>query len=165
MGRLSLVDLVPDDILSRYHPVGRLDADTSGLLLFSRIGPLTQRLLHPKHGLPRSYLATCESPFTPEHVSALELGVETSLGTFSATVTHTDGHEIELAVTEGKYRMVRRMLANVGQPVVTLTRVKYGPFTLDEMSLETFRDPSKVEWHAAAELELPGFEARVGDSL
>ena len=60
MGRISLVDLIPSDILNRYHPVGRLDADTSGLLLFSRFGALTQRLLHPKHGLPRSYQAICE---------------------------------------------------------------------------------------------------------
>ena len=165
MGRLSLVDLVPGEILSRYHPVGRLDADTSGLLLFSRIGALTQRLLHPKHGLPRSYLATCESPFTSVHVNALELGVETSLGTFSAAVTRTDGHHIELSVTEGKYRMVRRMLANVGQPVTGLTRIKYGPFTLDDLTLETFRDPSKTEWHTAAEMKLPGFELQPKESL
>ncbi len=157
MGRISLVDLIPSDILNRYHPVGRLDADTSGLLLFSRFGALTQRLLHPKHGLPRSYQAICEAPFTADQIATLESGVSTSLGTFSATVTHNEATLIELSVTEGKYRMVRRMLANVGQPVSSLKRIKYGPFELNDMILESLREPTAEEFDEAVTIGLPGF--------
>ena len=157
MGRVSLIDVIPGHVLERYHPVGRLDADTSGLLIFSRFGGLTQRLLHPKHGLARSYRATCEVPFTQEHTHALESGVETSLGTFCAVVHETAGNVIELSVTEGKYRMVRRMLANVGQPVSQLTRIKYGPFQLDELPSEQLRAPTEQEVDEAATMGLPGF--------
>ena len=147
----------PPDILNRFHPVGRLDADTSGLLLFSRIGALTQRLLHPKHQLPRRYVATCENTFSNEHISALRKGVSTSLGTFSADVTSIHQNHIELSVTEGKYRMVRRMLANIGQPVLTLQRIEYGPFVLSTLELEEFRSPTRDEFNAATALGLPGF--------
>ena len=157
MGRVSLIDVIPGHVLERYHPVGRLDADTSGLLIFSRFGALTQRLLHPKHGLHRSYRATCEVPFTSVHTQALESGVQTSLGTFAAVVHETSDTMIELSVTEGKYRMVRRMLANVGQPVSQLTRIKYGPFRLGTLPIENIREPTAQEALEATTMGLPGF--------
>ncbi|MGB0647077.1 MAG: pseudouridine synthase [Bradymonadia bacterium] len=164
LGRPSLLEVIPPDILTRFHPVGRLDADTSGLLLFSRIGALTQRLLHPKHQLSRRYIATCENAFSNEHVSALTTGVSTSLGTFSAKVASFDNNRIELSVTEGKYRMVRRMLANVGQPVLTLQRIEYGPFALANLPLEEFRSPTNDEFEAAIALGLPGFDQPMGSA-
>ena len=142
MGRLSISECAPRDILPRYHPVGRLDADTSGLLLFSKLGALTQRLLHPKHEIPRRYRATSTDDFTPGQRTRLENGVETSLGTFSGQVMHS---------------MVRRMLANVERPVETLKRLEYGPFKLASLPEDELRAPDPIEWQRAIEMALPGF--------
>ena len=157
MGRLSIAECGAKHLLPRYHPVGRLDADTSGLLLFSKLGHLTQRLLHPKHAIPRRYRATASQDFTIEHQLALERGVETSLGTFQGSVVQMKQSEIELVVTEGKHRMVRRMLANVQQPVETLQRLEYGPFKLGDLGEDELRPPSETEWAAALAMSLPGF--------
>ena len=157
LGRLSITECEPNVLLPRYHPVGRLDADTSGLLLFSKLGALTQRLLHPKHEIPRRYCATSVLSFTDVQRAAIESGVETSLGVFSGRVTRLEGKTVELIVTEGKHRMVRRMLANVQRPVETLTRLEYGPFSLGELPLGELRPPTDTEWMVAQTMGLPGF--------
>ena len=158
LGRPSLVECAPADYLDRYHPVGRLDADTSGILILSRFGDLTQRLLHPKHKVPRCYRATAQSTFSNDHAMQLESGVETSIGIFRAVVQRIEDNEIELIVTEGKHRMVRRMLANIGQPVETLQRINYGPFILGDLETDEVRAPSTQETEGARLLSLPGFE-------
>ena len=157
LGRLSIAECEPNALLPRYHPVGRLDADTSGLLLFSKLGALTQRLLHPKHEIPRRYCATSALSFTDVQRAAIESGVETSLGVFSGHVARLEDKTVELIVTEGKHRMVRRMLANVQRPVETLIRLEYGPFSLGELPLGELRPPTNAEWMAAQAMGLPGF--------
>ena len=157
LGRLSISECEPNTLLPRYHPVGRLDADTSGLLLFSKLGSLTQRLLHPKHEIPRRYCATSGLAFTDAQRAAIESGVETSLGIFSGQVIRLEDNTVELVVTEGKHRMVRRMLANVQRPVETLTRLEYGPFLLGDLPLGELRPPTETEWAGAQAMGLPGF--------
>ena len=157
LGRVSIAECEPNSLLPRYHPVGRLDADTSGLLLFSKLGALTQRLLHPKHEIPRKYCATSEQAFTDAQREAIERGVETSLGVFSGQVVRLEDKTVELIVTEGKHRMVRRMLANVERPVETLTRLEYGPFMLGDLQLGELRTPTEAEWAKAQAMRLPGF--------
>ena len=157
LGRMSISECEPSVLLPRYHPVGRLDADTSGLLLFSQVGALTQRLLHPKHEIPRRYQVCSESDFTVDHQQRLEAGVSTSLGVFSGQVVHFENNELELVVTEGKHRMVRRMLANIERPVVALKRLSYGPFNLGALSSGELRTPSVDEVQEARRLGLPGF--------
>jgi 23S rRNA pseudouridine2605 synthase len=155
VGRPSLKEVVP---LSwermGLHPVGRLDADTTGLLLFSSNGALTQRLLHPSGRVEREYRAVVEGDATrPELRGELSAGVETSDGTFPAVLLDAqllDGNAagagggearpavtsvVRVMVTEGKYRMVRRILANTGHPVLDLHRVRYGAVVLDELNL------------------------------
>lgn len=143
-GREGLDRALPPQWRELFHPVGRLDADTSGLLLFSSDGGVTQRLLHPKREIPRSYLAHIHA--LPEELTeSLSAGVDTSLGRFTATVERIDrltpqsprpqGAEdavatITLSVCEGKHRMVRRMLHNAGASVLALHRVSYGPVKL-----------------------------------
>jgi len=157
MGRPSLKEVVPETWERMgLHPVGRLDADTTGLLLFSSDGALTQRLLHPSGGVEREYRAVVEGDATrPGLRDELSAGVETSDGTFPAVLLDAKLQDVEstnsededdesrsmvtstvrLMVKEGKYRMVRRILANTGHPVIDLHRVRYGGITLDELEL------------------------------
>ena len=133
MGRSGLEGALPPEWANQFHPVGRLDADTTGLLLFSRLGGVTQWLLHPKRAVERAYEATVEGEADGALAQTLSAGVETGEGTFTAKVEARDGRWLRLAVTEGKHRMVRRMLANAGHPVLTLHRVRYGQFHLADL--------------------------------
>lgn len=146
-GRTDLAEVLPEPWRKHLHPVGRLDADTTGLLLFSSVGTLTQRLLHPKYQIPREYVAHIEGQVTPEMLAHIEGGVETTEGVFAGVIRDSGEDWIRLSVTEGKYRMVRRMLANAGGPVVALKRYNYGGVNLGEM------EEGQVQPVEGAELE------------
>lgn len=143
-GRPDLATVLPVSWQKLLHPVGRLDADTTGLLLFSRDGDLTHRLLHPKFLVEREYLATVEGDIDEAELRAqLEAGVRTIEDGDELYVQGKllglegdDRQTVRLVVTEGKYRMVRRVLANCGHPVVALHRVRYGNVRLDELEIE-----------------------------
>lgn len=147
-GRHDLADVLPPEYRDHFHPVGRLDAETTGLLLFSRIGSVTQWLLHPKRAVKRRYEAQVEGTPAPELAQRLANGVETSLGTFNAEVESIEGDKVRLGVCEGKHRMVRRMLANSGHPVVHLHRISYGPFELGDLEEGSTRpaQPDELAW-------------------
>ncbi|QED28918.1 rRNA pseudouridine synthase [Microvenator marinus] len=146
-GREDLQEVLPEAWQSVMHPVGRLDADTSGLLLFSSDGKLTQKLLHPKHEVPRVYEALVENPVDEARLrTTLAAGVETAEGVFSAGLLSVDGQTLRLEVSEGKYRMVRRILANSGHPVVKLHRVSYGGFELGNLEPGALRACEESEW-------------------
>ena len=125
-GRECVGDIVP----VHYHIVGRLDKETRGLLLFSRDGKLTQHLLHPKRAIEREYIATVEGTPTEALVERLAEGVETSVGLAKGKVISIKDSQIRLIMTEGRNRVVRRMLNNAGYPVLDLFRVRFGSFTL-----------------------------------
>lgn len=146
MGRMHLGDVAPEVLAMGLHPVGRLDADTSGLLLFSADGALTQRLLHPKHGVEKTYRAVVEGTPGAHTCAALLSGVETALGTFAAVrATLVDTSEVELTVTEGKHRMVRRMLHNIGHSVVALRRIRFGAVALGDLDAGAWRPATDSE--------------------
>lgn len=147
-GRANLEAALPPAWRGHLHPVGRLDADTSGLLLFSQDGKLTQRLLHPRRGVERAYVAQVEGVGDAELIERLAAGVSTAEGTFTANVTRLDGDVVHLTVTEGKHRMVRRMLANAGYPVVALHRVRYGAVELGDLPEGESREatPDELAW-------------------
>lgn len=134
------------------HPVGRLDAETTGLLLFVQDGGLTQKLLHPKHAVEREYLATVEGAPDEALVATLAGGVETAEGRFEAEVLSIEGDVVRLVVREGKHRMVRRILANSGYPVLHLKRVRFGPVRLGELAIGDARLPTEEEAAALAAL-------------
>ncbi|MBX2799047.1 MAG: pseudouridine synthase [Myxococcales bacterium] len=144
-GRPSLESAAKDLLDLKLHPVGRLDADTSGLLLFAAEGKLTQRLLHPKHAVPRTYVAAVEGSPGPTLTECLQEGVRTALGVFAAESVEIHGTTVTLTVREGKHRMVRRMLANAGHPVVDLRRIAFGPFQLGELPTGQWRPPEDDE--------------------
>ena len=133
-GRPNLSGVAAPLLALGFHPVGRLDADTSGLLPFSRDGALTQRLLHPRHGIEKTYEAIVTPAPAADLGARLAAGVSTALGTHTARLDHLDGARVVLTVTEGKHRMVRRMLANLGHPVDALHRIRFGPMVLAELA-------------------------------
>ncbi len=145
-GRRSLSTVAEELLSAGLHPVGRLDAETDGLLLFARDGRVTQHLLHPKRAIPRVYVATVTPAPDPSALTAtLAAGAPTSEGTFTAELRACDGDRVTLAVTEGRHRMVRRMLANAGHPVVALRRIAFGPFELGELAPRAWREPHYAE--------------------
>lgn len=170
---LAAGPLEPWVAVTEYHPVGRLDQDTSGLLLLSRDGQLTQRLLNPAREVPRIYVAVVEGNVAKADADGLgvaqklQQGVRTSDGIFPADV-----HELEplgggarsrvvLQVREGKYRMVRKMLYNCGFPVLELHRISYGAVELAGLEEGHLGRPSEVEAHWAEVVRHPGAEARM----
>jgi len=160
-GRAGLDYALPPRWREALHPVGRLDADTTGLLLFSADGALTQRLLHPRRAVERAYVAAVAA--LPEDLGArLAAGVETSLGVFvgrlearaaavspalaaSLEPSAVAAGEVRVAVTEGKHRMVRRMLHNAGASVLALHRVRFGGVELGALAPGGWRALSAEE--------------------
>eukprot|EP00615_Pteridomonas_danica_P004781 CAMPEP_0114334618 /NCGR_PEP_ID=MMETSP0101-20121206/4505_1 /TAXON_ID=38822 ORGANISM="Pteridomonas danica, Strain PT" /NCGR_SAMPLE_ID=MMETSP0101 /ASSEMBLY_ACC=CAM_ASM_000211 /LENGTH=245 /DNA_ID=CAMNT_0001465957 /DNA_START=361 /DNA_END=1095 /DNA_ORIENTATION=- len=138
IGRPSLLEAVPKIwAQTGLHPVGRLDADTSGLLIFSSDGKVTQQLLDPNVGVEREYVATVEGDAMDKDLKEkLGDGVETTLGKFRADLIEQTENTVRVVVTEGKHRMVRRMLANVGLPVMKLHRSRYGNICLDTLAIK-----------------------------
>jgi 23S rRNA pseudouridine2605 synthase len=134
-GRPTVVGLVPDRGL-RLYPVGRLDADSSGLILLTNDGALANRLTHPRFEVPRTYRAKLAGgPIGARALSTLRTGVELEEGrTAPARVRQLGPREIELTLGEGKNRQVRRMCDAVGHPVAALERVAFGPLRLGRLA-------------------------------
>ncbi|MEY2939461.1 MAG: pseudouridine synthase RluB [Actinomycetota bacterium] len=127
--RETVVDLVPAE--PRVYPVGRLDAETEGLLLLTNDGELTFRLTHPKFGVEKEYVAQVESdgrPVSREALAALRKGVDIGEGVTSpAEVGELQPGVLRIVIHEGRNRQVRRMCETVGYPVVRLVRTRIGP--------------------------------------
>jgi 23S rRNA pseudouridine2605 synthase len=133
-GRPCIGDLV-DDLDVRVFHVGRLDADTEGLLLLSNDGDLANRLTHPSHGVAKTYLARVPGPVRGATLARLRRGVALDgreVDVHSVRVVSKAGGEVllELVIHEGRKHVVRRLLAEVGHPVVGLVRTEFGPLHL-----------------------------------
>ncbi|HEX2272680.1 MAG TPA: pseudouridine synthase [Acidimicrobiales bacterium] len=125
-GRPTVVELVPAE--PRVFPVGRLDADTEGLLLLTNDGDLAHRLTHPSFGVEKEYLAEVEGTPTRGELRRLREGVQLDDGpTAPARVTLVAPNVVRIAIHEGRKRQVRRMCEAVGHPVVRLVRTRIGP--------------------------------------
>ena len=124
-GRPTVIDLVPNS--PRVWPVGRLDADTEGLLLLTNDGEFTQHLAHPSHGVEKEYLAHVVGDPGPGALRTLREGVELDDGrTAPATAVRVEAGVIRIVIHEGRNRKVRRMCDAIGHPVVRLVRVRVG---------------------------------------
>ena len=144
--RPTVVELVPSPGL-RLYPVGRLDADSSGLILLTNDGELANRLTHPSFQVEKTYRAKLgEGPVREDALRALRGGVELEDGpTAPAQVRRVRGDLIELTIHEGRNRQVRRMCAAVGHPVLELQRVGFGPLRLDGLKPGEHRRLSAAE--------------------
>lgn len=135
----------------RLFNVGRLDAQTSGLLILTNDGELAHVLAHPKFGVMKTYVAKAQGRITPQTVAKLRSGVELEDGPIAADkvriVGEAQAHEtiVEITLHSGRNRIVRRMLDEVGHPVIDLVRRQFGPLHLGNLPPGALRDLSKVE--------------------
>ncbi|MEW6164334.1 MAG: 16S rRNA pseudouridine(516) synthase [Pseudomonadota bacterium] len=135
----GVLSLLPDQFTTRnVQPVGRLDHDTTGLLLLSDDGAFIHAQSHPKRHVPKTYVATTRDAVTPELVARLEAGVELidEPAPLAARARQLDTHRIEMTIDMGKYHQVRRMLAAAGHHCVALRRTAIGGLTLEALGLE-----------------------------
>jgi 23S rRNA pseudouridine2605 synthase len=130
--RPAVVELVKTN--ARLYPVGRLDADSTGLLLLTNDGELANRLTHPRYEVPKTYRARLRSPLRDHDLERLRQGVELEDGlTAPAQVRRRGEREVEIVLREGRNRQVRRMLEAVGNEVVELRRIAFGPLRLGDL--------------------------------
>ena len=144
------IDLLPPDFAERVYPVGRLDAESRGLLLLTNDGELTNHLTHPRYGVPKTYKAIVDGFVSPHVVEQLQQGVwladpksgkgfKTGRMRIKVIKRMRDKSVLELSLREGRNRQVRRMLAKLGHKVRDLTRVRMGPLTLHGLEPGDFR--------------------------
>jgi 23S rRNA pseudouridine2605 synthase len=146
-GRPTVTSLVPSQ--RRLYPVGRLDADTTGLILLTNDGELANQLTHPRYEVPKTYVARVTPPRVSERaLRALREGVEIEEGlTSPARVRALRPGVLEIVISEGRKRQVRRMCEAVGHHVVELERVAFGPLRLGDLG------PGRHRRLGAAEIE------------
>jgi pseudouridine synthase len=143
-GRPTVYDLIKD-IPQFLSPVGRLDLDTSGLLIMTNDTQFAERLTNPDHKISRTYLLKCSSLLTDEAIDRLRRGVTLSDGPTrpaevrrlrdSGKYTH-----LEIVITEGRNRQVRRMIEAVGSKVLKLVRTHIGPVTFGDLKIGNWRE-------------------------
>ncbi|HEX4901834.1 MAG TPA: pseudouridine synthase [Acidimicrobiales bacterium] len=152
-GRPTVVQLVPEE--PRVFPVGRLDAETEGLLLLTNDGDVTHRLTHPSHGVEKEYLAHVEGNPSRGVLRRLREGVDLDDGrTAPAKASLVAPDVVRLTIHEGRNRQVRRMCEAVGHPVLRLVRVRIGPLTDDRLG--------PGEWRPLRQDEVRALERAAG---
>jgi 23S rRNA pseudouridine2605 synthase len=143
-GRTTVVDLVPRE--PRVMPVGRLDADTTGLLLLTNDGLLAHRLAHPRYGVEKVYEVEVERPIGDAALRRLAEGVELEDGaTAPARVRRLGPRTFELALHEGRNRQVKRMAEAVGHRVRRLHRSRYAGLDLGDLAPGEYRELTRAE--------------------
>ncbi len=160
-GRRTVAELTPPG--ARVVPVGRLDFDTSGVLLLTNDGDLANRLLHPRFGVQKTYRAVVAGRLSPAGVRRLTEGLDA--GDFRAAPAKvrvvSAGREksvLDLTIREGRNRQVRRMFDALGYPVLQLTRLRFGPISLGDLAPGrtrplSSRERAALEAHRGAALE------------
>jgi 23S rRNA pseudouridine2605 synthase len=144
--RPTVVSLVPEGG-RRLYPVGRLDVDTTGLILLTDDGDLAHRLTHPSFEVPKTYRARVDGGRVSEAaLRRLREGVDLEDGrTAPASVRQVAPSELELTIHEGRKRQVRRMCEVVGHPVIRLSRIAFGPLRLENLAIGAHRQLSQAE--------------------
>jgi len=150
-GRPLVTDLVPDSV--RVFPVGRLDCNTSGLLILTNDGDLSNKLMHPSHEFPKRYLVRANGIVTLADAKKLESGVDIGGFVTSPAEVHLVRHDrnstiAEITIHEGKNRQVRRMFKAIGHPVLELCRTGLGDLTIGRLANGQCRklSPAEVEY-------------------
>ena len=145
----TALDLLPPELARQVHIAGRLDKDTTGLLLLTSDGQWSHRVTSPRRDCPKTYRVQLAEPLTAEARQALEQGIQLNgedTATRPAQVVACSEQEIELTISEGRYHQVKRMLAAVGNHVTTLHRQRIGAIELDAgLAPGQFRELTRSE--------------------
>ncbi len=148
-GRRTVIDILPEKYRHlRLYPVGRLDKDSTGLLLLTNDGELTNQLTHPRFEHEKEYLISITGKLKPEEKRKLEQGIELEDGlTYPAALKEVDLPPFNYSITihEGRKRQVRRMFESVGHPVLTLKRIRLGGLNLGKLKEGEIRELSAKE--------------------
>lgn len=160
--RCTVATLVPTGQHPGLFPVGRLDADSTGLLLFTTDGELAHRLLHPKWKVPKTYLALVDGVPTSSECEQLRSGIQLDDGLTAPAeleeLTWRDGATLmQITISEGRKRQVRRMFSAVGHPVLELERTRFGPIELAGLTAGEWRYLTDAEVQLLR--EVAGMEA------
>lgn len=148
-GRPTVMELIKD-INARMYPVGRLDFDTSGLLIMTNDGEFANMVMHPSHEINKAYIAKVAHPLTNDQLNMLRRGVSID-GVITAPAKAENilnakyGAEVKITIHEGKNRQVRKMLAEVGADVMSLKRISVGSLTLGNLPTGKWRHLSEAE--------------------
>jgi 23S rRNA pseudouridine2605 synthase len=168
-GRRDLREFT-EDWEERLYNVGRLDAETSGLLVLTNDGDLAHVLAHPSFGVTKVYIAKVEGVVTPQTIQKLTRGFDLEDGHIAAdkarlmsSSAQGGGSLVELTLHSGRNRIVRRMMAAVGHPVVELVRRQFGPLHLGTLPAGRARELTKVERGALLTLARRAAEETPGD--
>lgn len=149
LGRPTVMHLV-SDINARIYPVGRLDFDTTGLLIMTNDGDFANVLTHPKHTVNKTYIARIDKMLSEEQLQRLQRGIELD-GVMTAPARAENikrpkhGFEVKITIHEGRNRQVRRMLEAVGVNVMSLKRISVGSLTLGNLPEGKWRALSDAE--------------------
>jgi 23S rRNA pseudouridine2605 synthase len=136
----------------RVYPVGRLDYDAAGLLLFTNDGELAYRLTHPSYSVPRTYRVTVNGEVSRETLRQLAAGVDldgrTVYPEVGVTKREPEKTVLEITVHEGRYHLIKRLMEQVGHPVLKLKRIAFGPLRLEGLPRGSFRELTGRELQA-----------------
>lgn len=148
-GRKTVMELLPQNN-RRLFPVGRLDYDSEGLLLFTNDGDLTYKLTHPRNEVPKTYLVKTEKPVTEDDLNKLRAGVyidgvKTKKCKIKMVETTKTYSKVHITITEGKNRQVRKMFECINNNVDFLKRIKIGELTLTGLNRGEVRKLSPTE--------------------
>lgn len=147
--RPTVLHLIPEHYRQEgTFPVGRLDKDTEGLLLFTNDGDLAYKLTHPRFKVPKTYQVMLDRPLRDDHKIAIEQGIELyGSPTLPATINPVNDEWtiVTITITEGKKRQVRMMFSMLGYEVTGLLRIRYGPIILGNLPKGKYRILSKQE--------------------
>jgi 23S rRNA pseudouridine2605 synthase len=126
----TIMELLPED--PSLFPVGRLDRETTGLIIITNDGDFGQRMIHPSQKIEKEYIVRTKMPITDDQIVMLKEGLELEDGIAKPkSITQMGKNEISLVIEMGRKRVVRRMVAAIGNKVTSLTRVRIGKLTLD----------------------------------
>ena len=142
--RQTVLDLLSTDIRARLYPVGRLDMDSSGLILLTDDGELTERLLHPKYEIEKTYKVTVNGLVSEEEAKELSKGVKlkdgmTAPGEFKIIEHRNKKTRLECTIREGRNRQIRRMFESLGYEVIQLERIAFGPLKISGLGKGDYR--------------------------
>ncbi len=158
-GRRTVAELIEQSgVEARVVPVGRLDYDTSGVLLLTDDGDLAHALTHPRFGVAKTYRATVRGRIGSAELARLTEGIRlegerTGPARVRAVAIRKDRSTVDITLHEGRNRQVRRMFESVGHPVVTLVRTQFGPLALGALAPGRTRPPTEREGRALDEIK------------